>query len=184
MDERKSQQNQLFRQLRWWTDHGMWEKQRNQGCCQSVIPNYWKTDIAYWMNKCVKGANLREKIGSLVLTMLGLTLPLDIQWRCWIGSLLDPLEMRWEGRTGAVSIEMVFNTQDLISPPETQYISRREHLRAESWATPIFGGWDMRKNQHQGWRRSLNQENVGPGSQGKKCFKGGSDQQCQLADRW
>lgn len=79
---------------------------------------------------------------------------------------------------------MVFNTQDLISPPETQYISRREHLRAESWATPIFGGWDMRKNQHQGWRRSLNQENVGPGSQGKKCFKGGSDQQCQLADRW
>lgn len=136
------------------------------------------------MNKCVKGANLREKIGSLVLTMLGLTLPLDIQWRCWIGSLLDPLEMRWEGRTGVVSIEMVFNTQDLISPPETQYISSREHLRAESWATPIFGGWDMRKNQHQGWRRSLNQENVGPGSQGKKCFKGGSDQQCQLADRW
>ena len=34
------------------------------------------------MKKSVKGANLREKIGSLVLTMLGLTLPLDIQWRC------------------------------------------------------------------------------------------------------
>ena len=78
---------------------------------------------------------------------------------------------------------MIFKTQDWIAPPETQYISRKEHLRAESWATPVFGGWNMRKKQHQEWIRSLNQENVGPGSQ-RECLKGGSDQQYQLADQW
>lgn len=31
--------------------------------------------------RSVKGASLREKIGNLVLNILGLTLPIDIQWR-------------------------------------------------------------------------------------------------------
>lgn len=47
-----------------------------------------------------------------------LILPLDIRWRCPIGSLLSPLEIREGVRTGVVSIQVVFKTQNCISPSE------------------------------------------------------------------
>lgn len=66
----------------------------------------------------MKEASLGEKIGCLVLNTLGLILPLDARWRCPIGSLLSPLEIRKEVRTGVVSIQVVFKTQYCISPSE------------------------------------------------------------------
>ena len=208
MDKKKKRpQSQLFRQLKWWTDFWMWEKQRNQpnsgidsegvreikGTAKVLSWTTGRLTLFTEMKKSVKGANLKENMGSLVLNILRLSLDLqwsevkvaqscptlcdpmdyivlgilqtrilewvaipfsrgssqiqesnsvlphcrqilyqlstreapDLQWRCWIGSLIDPLEIWSEGRTGAVSMEMIFKTQDWIAPPKTQYISRK-----------------------------------------------------------
>ena len=174
--KKKWPQSQLFRQLKWWTDCWIWEKQRNQPNpgidSEGVREAKGTAKVLSWttgrltslteMKKTVKGASLKQKMGSLVLNILRLSLDLqwsevkvtqscptlcdpmdyivlgilqtrilewvaipfsrgssqsrdqtqvfhitgrfftswstrealDLQWRYWIGSLLDPLEIR------------------------------------------------------------------------------------------
>lgn len=131
----------------------------------------------------MKEASFGEKIGCMVLNTLGLILPLDAWWRCPIGSLLSPLEIREEVRTGVVSIQVVFKTQTALVHLKTQYVSRKESLRTESSATLTFRVGTGERTNIRERRILLNQENMSSGSQGKKCFEGRSGQQCQLADR-
>lgn len=86
--QKKSQKYQLL------GNRGTMECWRNRDIKGAARVLSWTTGRlmrALTETRSVKGASLREKIGNLVLNILGLTLPIDIQWRWWIASFLDPL---------------------------------------------------------------------------------------------